>query len=247
VTTRAAIKKVLANDEASPTQNAEILYDSNATQIIPLTLTKNGKDFRVSFTMKPLSNERYFAFELEVSKMNEKAKRVSTDLYIPKEKLWSDLVESRAGYKETPDWKTATRQTDAVAAIQAILHTQVLAENEIEQETDEELFDDDALTAIPFRALQSGVLITLTHSFRQETKAEMDEFLAIETDATNQNALASAVKLSKAEKLSILGRKLIRETEGYASGSEIPAWHLAATIETFFVRQMARMGKSLNP
>jgi len=179
--------------------------------------------------------------------MASKVKKATTSIYTPKHALWNDLVESREGYTERPDWKEKTHQSDAVGVINALLHAQVLDESEIESKSKKALFDEDALTPIAFRALQAGVLMTLSHSFRPETQAEMDEFLAIVTNEPLPNVLASAEKLSRPEKLYNLGSKLLADREGYADGSDIPPWHLAATIETFFLRQMARMGKSLQP
>jgi hypothetical protein len=228
---------------------APILYDSRIAQRIPFKLERGGKSYPMAHVLGPLSDERYFTFEASLEQMASKVKKATTGIYTPKHALWFDLVEAREGYKKTgPDWKKDTHQSDAIGAINALLHAQVLDDSELEvDDSIGELFDEDAATPISFRALQAGVLMTLSHSFRPETQAEMDEFLAIATNEPLPNVLASAEKLSKAEKLYNLGSKLLAEREGYAEGSDIPPWHLAATTESFFLRQMGRMGKSLQP
>lgn len=247
MSTKSAIAKTLADDEKTSTPDAPILYDSNAVQIIPFTLTKNGKKYSVSYTVGPVSPERYFQLETDITQLADRTRKLSSDINNPKHKLYLDIVESRAGYKDSPDWKEATHQSDAVAVVQAILHAQVLDEADTDIENNDEFYDDEAFTGVSLNALFSGALLTLTHSYRPETKAEMDEFYAIETGDPNQNKLASAQKLSRPEKLYQLGRKLLREHNGYADGSDIPPWHIAATTEAYFLRQIARVGKSLNP
>jgi len=228
-----------------PEQDAPVLYDAGAGQTVPLLLTKSGKEFRVSHTLNPLTDERYFSFLTDTLDSIQKAKKLTTDFYGAKYRLWSDLVISRQGYKERRDWKEVTHQSDCIAVINALLHIQILDDTDANTATDDVLFDDESLSVIAFNAMQSGVLISnMTHSFREESKAEMDEYLAIKSNDPVPNTIASAVKLSDEEKLCRLGRKILREWTGYADGSEIPAWHLAATTDTFFARQIGRMGKS---
>lgn len=238
-------KDLTSLDEDTTTVTTEpTLYDMTAEQRIPFSIEKNGRNFPVAHVLKPLSNERFFLLQEEILRMAERIKRLSTTMYEPKDKLWLDLVESREGYVEREDWQKSTHQSDRLAAINALLHIQTLDGPENETEEVDELFDDDALTKISFNAMFNGVLITnMSHSFRQESKAEMNTFLALETDDTDPNALASAVKKSKAQKLYELGRSLFREAEGYKDASQIPAWHLAVTTESYFIRQIARAGK----
>lgn len=94
--------------------------------------------------------------------------------------------------------------------------------------------------------MYAGALLTLSHSFREETKAEYDQYLAIDSEQPDENSISSADRKTKVERMYLLGKKLITETSGYAEG-EIPAWHIAATTEAFFARQSARMGKFLEP
>jgi hypothetical protein len=221
------------------------LYRQNAPQRIPLTLTKNGRDYTLYHNISPLTDERYLQLENEIARENKRAaKRVTSEIYNPKFRLWQEIVESREGYRDRTDWKESTHPSDAIAVIQALLFAQVLDESDTEvAEPQDDLYDDEALTGVSIRALQSGALLTLTHYFRQETKAEMDEFYSIVADQPNSNTLASAEHLTRAEKLWNLGRKVFKESDGY--DGPVPVWHLAATTESFFLRQIGRMGKSL--
>lgn len=221
-----------------------ILYDARLEQKIPFTLNKSGREFRVSHTLRPLSDERYFEFREAIEATESAAKKISTKLWLPKVALWKDLVVSREGFVEKPDWKETTHQSIASAVVEAYLHAAVLNENEEEAEDGEEiLYDDEAPTKISFRAMQAGALLTLSHSFLPETKAQMDEYIAIETAQPIPNTLASAAKRSTAEKLCKLGRQLLVETDGYAEGSHVPGWHLATTTESYFLRRLAQVGK----
>jgi len=220
-----------------------VLYDATAPQRVPFTITKNGKDFPVAHVLKPLSDSRYFEFQEQMSTMADRLKRLSTSMYGPKDALWQELVESREGYREREDWKESTHQSDRLAVVNALL-TVHLTDEPVDVESEDELFDDESLVVIPFQAMYNGaLLLNLSHSFRQETKHEMDSFLSIETDEPDPNILASAAKRSKSEKLCELGRKMLKDRVGYAEASDVPAWHLAATTEAFFLRQIGRAGK----
>lgn len=238
---------------------ATILYDAGASQTIPLELTKvvrrDGKrilkKIRLGHTLGPLSDQRYFQLQEEIDKTLNRAKAVTTALYKPKFDLWQDLNETTSGYPEKYDF--AANPSDCIKALDALIEVQIpeieLAEFDAETdeiEEDAELVLDE-LTVVPFRAMFSGALIVnLSHSFKEPSKADHDEFMAIETNAPiSTNRLAAAEKRTTAEKLFDLGRRLILDREGYAEGSDTPAWHLAATTRAFFLRELARMGKSL--
>lgn len=226
--------------------NEPVLYDVREHQTIPFKINRGGKDFRVSHTIKPPSNERFFQLQSEIEDSLARAKKSSTTIFDPKFDLWKEIALSREGFKERDDWKEVTHPSDAVGVINALLHVQIQAEEEMDITNDDELLDDEALYVVAFNAQQGNTLITgLSHSFRQESKAEMDEYLAIMANEPNSNELASAVKRSRAERFYRLGKKLVKERSGYANGSETPAWHLAFTTEIFLARQLARMGKSL--
>jgi hypothetical protein len=241
---------ILEDEESLPVSDTPILYDVRIPQKIKIDLFKNGKFLPVYHNFKefggPEADARWFQFLAETEDIAAKSKRASTDMYKAHCSLWSDLVESREGYKERDDWKKVTHQSDQIAAIAALLTVFIVPENEIEADTDEVLYDEDALTKVSFRTVfNSAFLGEMSHSFAQESKAQMDEFLAIQAGLSN--AVASAEKATSEERLCRIGRKLLKDSAGYADGSDIPAWHLAKTTETFLNRQVERMGKSLNP
>lgn len=232
-------------EEYTPTDpqlsDEPILYDSRLGQKIPWSI---DEQYRVSHTLKPLPNERYFQFQEEGEAMQEKFTKPTTAIYGPKHRLWLDIVESCEGWKPRDDWKEEMHEEDCIAAINALLHVEVLDPLETEKEGDG-LLDFDALTPVIFRTMQAGALLSLSLSFRRATKAEKDEALSIDANEPNPNSLASAAHISQAEKLYRLGKKLLKDREGYAEGSDIPPWHLATCVQSFFVRQQLRMGKSL--
>lgn len=232
------------NDITVP--DAPILYSSRALQRIPLTLTHNGRDIAVAHNIGPLHDSRYFEYQLEIEGKAAKSTDLSSDLlYGAKQKLWREIADSREGYVEREDWRQKTHQVDAAKAIDIFLGIVVKDSAPNEEETETVLFDDDALTRIEFATMFSGTLLTgLSHSFRGETQAEMDSFMAIETGELNPNVLASAEKLSNAEKLCRLGKSMLQESVGYAPGTPVPAWHLAGTTRSFFLKRLSRMGKS---
>jgi hypothetical protein len=234
-----AAPKVTDLQEAETPQEPSYQYDASKGQTIPLTVEKNGRKFRVTHSFKPLTNERFFEFQERIEEVTAKLTKYSTAMYEPKETLWNELIESVTGYKEREDFKAGVHLSHRTEAINGLITIQFVDEDS--DAADAALWDIDDLTVIKFKTLQAGVLLTdMSHSFRSETKAEMDQFLAIESDQPEPNVLASAQKLSKAEKLCRLGKKLLMETTGYANGVEIPAWHLAATVESFFARQIAQ-------
>lgn len=222
-----------------------ILYDARAGQKVPLSIPKNGRDYRLVHNLKPLENDRWIELQNDILLQSTRSAKVTSDIIRPQYNTWLDLVESVEGYKARDDWKEHIHINDGVAAVTAVMHTHILDNEAVEVSEDAAEYDDELPTKISFRALQSGALLTLSISYREETKAERDEYLAILTNAPNENAIASAEKLSEAEKLYRLGKKLMVGFEGYADGSQPPAWHIALTIKTFFERQTDRLGKYL--
>ncbi len=231
-------------------QTETILYDSKAAQTVPLDLEKNGRTFRVSHILNPIPEKRYFEFqESEISTV-QRLKRVSSAAVEPIFKLWDELCTGTVGYKasDQEDWKERTKREDALGAMSAILFTRILSNDEMAVvETDTDLYDDETPSKIAFRAMYSGALVVLAHNFREVSQAEADEFLSIMSNQPSEKQLASAVKKSEAEKLSILGKKVLVGVEGYAENSDVPAWHLAETTKEHFTREADRMGKFLTP
>lgn len=228
---------------------ASYLYDYSKPQAVPLDLEKNGKMWRLIHNLNPCSEERYIQLQNEAVKAVKRGvKKPSTDILAPQRAIWNDLVSGVEGYRPREDWKDHIHQNDAVAAITAMFHVEILPElddldDEPEIAADTEYYDDETPTVIKFRVLQSGVLMTLSHSFKEEAKAQMDAFIRIDTNGPDSDKLASAAEETRAEKLYRLGKQLLVDSDGYEADSEIPIWHLAATTEEFFTRQMSRLGK----
>jgi hypothetical protein len=228
-----------------------ILYNSKETQHVVLNLDKNGKTYRIVHKLQALDFARYFQFQSTEQSTITKLKRISTAMAEPIYRLWFELCEGVEGYvfHDKADWKSRVHRNDAMAAISGILFVQVLDDTEIEADEaeTEELYDDEKPTKIVFRAMYSGALVTLTHHFREMSKAEADEFLAISTNQPNDAQQASAVKQSEAEKLYNLGKRMLVSADGYAEGSDVPPWHLSATVKTHCIRESERAGKFLTP
>lgn len=239
--------------KATDNTPAPVLYDARNGQTIGFTLERAGRTFSLSHTLKALTDERYFEYERQQEATDSKVRKsmeVTSGIYGPKHSLWFDLVESRDGYRHTgPDWKEKTHFADAVGVIGALLNVQLLDDSEVDAETgsDDNLFDEDALTPVYFRTLQSGVLMTLSHSFKTESQADRDAFLAIGTGQPMPNTLASSQRQTVGERLYSIGERLLADHSGYAEGSNVPAWHLVATTQAFLLRQMGRVGKSFQP
>lgn len=243
--------------EENAKTNGHILYDAGASQTIPLsfekTVRRDGRRIlqriRLTHTLNPLTDERYFQLEADIEKVRKRASAVTTAIWEPKVRLWNELIDSVTGYPNGNDPRKAVHDLDKTKAVEALLAVDVLSPETIEYDIETEIIEDaveldDEDTVIPFRAMHNGALIlNMSHSFRAETKAEIDEFLAIEQGQPNTNALASAEKLTVEARLCELGQKLLTDREGYTDDCETPAWHLAATTRAYFARQIQRLGK----
>jgi hypothetical protein len=252
MTKRKEVEKVETLEHLSLERVEQIIpavneYDADAEQLIPLSITKNKKSFRVIHRLLPLSDERYFALERarrEVQKRLIKRGDLGVFSFDPNAELWNDLAIERIGYAPTPDWKAKTYYLDKTSAITALLHAQIIDETDADDADADELLGDDDFE-VNLRVLQSGVLIETAHYFREETKAEMDEFLAIMSEKPNPNALASATKREElSERLCALYDAMATGSEGYAG--RVPAWHKVTAVSTHLSRQFARLGKSLS-
>lgn len=230
--------------EAPELELSDTQYDMRAEQDIPLTVHGNGKDYETRHRVAPLTDDRFFKLIDQIAtaeKTVAKTAKVTTAYHGPKEMLYDELAVSVEGYKKRPDFKEGVHFTHKKEVIDGLLFVNFPAED---REAADEGWDIDALVNIPFHAMFSGTLITnMVHSFRPETKAEMDEFLGLEFNQPDPNQLASAKRQSRERRLADLGRRLLHSSEGYVPGSDIPAWHLARTTEMFFLRQIAQAGK----
>ena len=203
---------------------SETLYDASSGQSIPLTLRQGGKTFDVRHQLDPLTDDRYFTYierQDAADKTAAKNAALSTAVHSPKVDLWNELATGVEGYKARDDFRDSVHFTHKKEAIDGLLEVQF---SDDELETASDAWDIDALVTVPFRAMYSGALIVnLSHSFRPETKAEMDAFLALEFSRPDKNKLASAKRESTSQRLAELGRQLLKDTTGYKPGTEVPA------------------------
>ncbi len=230
--------------EATPeiTEN-RILFDFREPQTFKFSLHQKGRDIPISHTLLPIADARYFQLSEELESLADRLKKISSSIFVPKEKVWDEHCESATGYPQIDEWKSRVSQDDKVGVINACLRVEPDDEPETE-EVGELVYDFDALTEIYFTCYHgSRELFGMTHRFREFTRTEKDEYLSIMANQPIESAIASAVKMSKAEKLVRLGRKLLMETEGYADGSPVPAWHLEWSVQWYFMREIARQGK----
>lgn len=227
--------------EKPNTDSAVFSYDADAAQAIPLEITFRGRDRRVIHNLAPLTDARFFQLERErdeAKKRLVKAGGLSTEAYAPNTALWDDLAQSIEGFAPDAEWKTKTHFLDKTNAIGAFLHT---AEVEEEDPLDDDLLTFDATFEVKLSVLQSGVLIETTHVFREETKAEFDEYLAIMSSKPRAGALAKFAQVSSAERMTDLYDALTQGASPYVG--RVPAWHKLAAVGIHFSRQLARMGK----
>lgn len=233
--------------EQEPKASGPILYDTNASQSIPLHLEKNGRTYRVVHKLSPLSDSRYFTFRESEAGTISRLRRVNTSITKPMHDVWKELCEGIENYsfEHSDDWKDRVHLNDAVAALTGLLFVQIIDEAEIEPDGESDVYDDDEPCRVGFRAMFSGALVSLEHRFREPSQSEADEFLSITSNQPNDRDLASSVKKSEAEKLAALGKRMLVDVVGYQDSSRVPAWHLSQTCKAHFVRQAERLGKFL--
>lgn len=238
MTTKAQVKK-------EPVESPErILFDVNQPQTFKFSLFQKGREIPITHTVNPVSDARYFLMNEEIEAVAVRLKKLTASMYLPKEKIWDEYVEKATGYPDIPDWKERVSQDDKIGVVNAYFEVEPDEEPEAKESDAALVYDFDALVEIYFSCrFGSAKLYGMCHRFREITRADKDEYFAILNNQTNETNLASAEKLSRVEKLDRLGRKLLKESEGYADGSRVPAWHLAATTEWYFLREQARQGK----
>lgn len=237
--------KAAAKEQKEPEVTTNrILYDATAPQTFKFSLYQRGREIPISHTLSPVDDARFFQMSEEIERVAEKLKKITTGIFAPKEAVWDEHATDQTGYGDRADWKERVSQDDKVAIVNAYFSVEPDDEPEAEESEKELIYDFDALVDIPFWCyFGSAKLHGMIHRFREYTRPEKDEYLQIAAGQSVENALASAEKISKNEKLARLGRKLLKESEGYAPGTPVPAWHLAATTEWYFLREIARQGK----
>lgn len=226
----------------------EILFDADEPNTVYFPVEHRGKEYRVGHTFAPVSDSRYFQYWEEVANnLNKMAQRggLSVDHMKPQIKLWDELVQARIGYKESVGWKEKVHILDKSNAVR-ILFLVTVPDEDQEKAAETDLIDDeDETSVIPLDCYQNGVLIGTSHTLRQETQSELDEFMAIDGNLPPKGQLASAVKKkTRAERLCDLYDAVCISQTGYVN--RVPAWHKELVIVRFFQRQVLRMGKSLS-
>lgn len=230
-------------------QKESPIYEYNATleQIIPLRLEKNGKIYRVEHHLKPLTDSRFFSLEKQKEDISKTVSRSQTSILMPTATLWDDLILARNGYAPTDDIKK-TYLMDKVKAILGLLYCKVVEipdnkKEEVDVLDAEVLFDESELNEIKLEVMQSGIQMTTTHFFKEETQDQMDEYLAIISNTPSPSGMASAArdKRSKAERIAELYDEVHLKHFGYVDGTEVPAWHKLPAVMYFFAYQFNRM------
>ena len=219
-----------------------ILFDSTKPQTFKFSLYQKGREIPITHTIEPVSNARFFQMSEEIEAVAARLKKLDTSMYRPKEKIWEEHVNESTGYGDVANWKERVALDDRIGIVNA--YFEVEPENEPESTEDGPLvYDFDALTPIYFSCRYgSARLLGMCHKFREITRAEKDDYLSIISNEPDDKVIASAERVSKNERLYRLGKKLLKETEGYAD-ENVPAWHLCATTEWYFLREQARQGK----
>jgi hypothetical protein len=220
--------------------SAEILYNCDVEQTIKLVIEKGNRKFEVSHKLAPLTDERYFTFAADVEKKMRQAQDMNIDVYETKETLWNDLALEITGYAKEENWKQTPHIFDKIHSINAIVFSEVF-DDEAEETDEKDLPGRDFLTRIKIRALQSATLVGMTHFIKEESKADLDEFLRIQGGAPPKIVLATAAENSPVKRLCKLYDKLCAKTDGYAG--RVPAWQKVEVISNFFNQQLSRLGK----
>lgn len=212
-------------------------YDRNAAQTICWAIETEAETYKVSHTLKPLSDERFFEFALESEKNLKRATKADLSLLTPKINLWRELVESVEGYEEAADWKEQMFENDAVSAVTHFLNVDVVP-NEAKTK---KLRSFNQNTTIKLAALHGTTVFTgLEITFRRASQAERS--LWIQLLAGTDEQLASAVEISAQEKQYRLARKLFVDCKGYEN-KDIPAWHLTRAAWKYFDNLDDELGK----
>lgn len=240
MTTKAALEKKKSEPEVTTNR---ILFDATKPQTFGFSLIQRGREIPITHTVEPVTDARFFQMSEEIEEVAARIKKLDTSMYRPKEKIWEEHVNESTGYPDIPDWKDRVSLDDRIGVVNAYL--EVLPDDDpMKGEEGPLVYDFDALVDVYFSCrFGSARLMAMCHKFREITRQDKDEFLSIYTNEPDSNVIASAEKVSKNERLCRLGRKLLKESEGYAPGTSVPAWHLCATTEWYFLREQARQGK----
>lgn len=235
--------------EKPPVYKSEIvLFDASSENTVYFPHEHKGKLYRVGHTFKPLNDDRYFQYVDEVGKAANRIAQtevLETQNFAPQEKLWNELASDRIGYAKNPeDWKERTALFVKANAIKLFLQVGAVPIETEEAEEGELLDDSEELFETKLNCVQNAIAITTSHFWREETREEMDEFLAIQAGAPQKGVLASGVKKTKEQRLCELYDAVCVEQKFYAA--HVPAWHKKEMAEQYFRQRFLLLGKSIN-
>lgn len=228
-------------DSTEPETEPKITYQREVVQSIPLTIVRGERIFEVSILMGPMQDEQFFKLMEKVPENAKRVKGVSLELFAPYADLGRQLATGREGYVQREDWRQKTPSYDFIGAMQSYLHvTTAKADDTVD--SDLELLDDDAEVPVSLTPAFNGQECRTRIFFREETKDQMDEYLAAIGGEPQKNVIASHKKISKERRLFALYNQLKTRDENY-SDAGVPAWHAIEAVSGFLNSQVARMGK----
>lgn len=231
-----ALSEIVEDAKKEASQN--ILFDSQASQKIPLKIRKGTREFDVAIEFAPSSDEEWFELMEAIPAAARRLKSVSVELFAPYAALGRNKAVARYGYADNPNWKTATRDSDYISAMKG--YFDVWADTET-VETSKELLDDEAESPVKLISNFNERECETQIFFQEASKDQTDEFMGALAGLPNKTALASAKKVSKERRLYALYTALKTREENYSD--RIPAWHAVEAVTAFFNMEMQRLGK----
>jgi hypothetical protein len=220
-----------------------LLYDADAPNLISFLRPQNGKAYQVGHRLNPVSDERFFAYRKEIEAVTKRIvqqERLSADDSEPQIRIYDESAVERIGYEQRDDWKQRTSQVDKIRAVTGFFQVSPVIDEE-EEAAEGDVIRDDEEIEIVLKVVQDGKLIFLSHFFKEETAGQTDEFLAISTNTVSKNALASAAKMTREERLCNLYDSMRPKAIAYKS--RVPAWCKEAAVRRFFETRLAILGK----
>jgi hypothetical protein len=142
-------------------KEAPVLYDADVPQVISFNdrrHTKNGIiELRVAHKLNPLTDDRFLERERQFDSQPQSNKDAVFANVAPSEKLWSDLVIERVGYKPRDDWKKIVKITDKSVVLSTYMHLEADDQESDDGFNDDFLIDETETTCLSFRAFFGGI------------------------------------------------------------------------------------------
>lgn len=195
-----------------------IFYDSTQIQKVSLILEgADGEQSNVVHTLAPLSNQRYFQFQLELERLGD-AK--PSELLKPKFSLWRELCKKREAETGTAgeiDELEAATVINTITAFQTIPATEKIGTVEA--------YDESEAFTVMFLGVMNNLAFPLGLTFRSVDVPDIDRFFEIRKESN-----LSDITKSTAEKVYNFGLSMLTKSEGYKNSETIPAWHIIGAI-----------------